>query len=233
MSPKFQLEPPGSRQMDRLPCAPSLVRAAAGDERCGRSPGDLCTVCSWLRGSKRDRGVSSEAPMPSRVSGRNGRICWQAGRPQSQWGCVHSSGVQFEPCDVRDACCLAKDNAQRQTKLALCLEPVQGSVASVSLSSHFAQSHQKAMRLPQTSRPCRTTCKAGFSSEAHVHWRRSSERIREWRQQKRNTPRFSTAADQEEAAGRPCLGAAHSTHPSRVPWSYHCGAQDESAEGSG
>ena len=38
---------------------------------------------------------------------------------------------------------------------------------------------------PPTSRPCRSTCKAGFSSgrgpEAHTHWRKSSECIQVWR----------------------------------------------------
>ena len=33
------------------------------------------------------------------------------------------------------------------------------------------------------------------------------------------------------AAGEPCPRAAHSTHPSRVPWNYHRDAREESAEG--
>ena len=43
---------------------------------------------------------------------------------------------------------LERRAAQRHTKLALCFEPVQGAVASVSKASQFAQSHQKPMRLP-------------------------------------------------------------------------------------
>ena len=68
---------------------------------------------------------------------------------------------------------------QRHTKLALCLEPVQGAVASVSPASQCAQSHQK---------PMRSTRKAQFwtGSAAHVYWRRSSERNRERHQQQRS-----------------------------------------------
>ena len=90
-----------------------------------RSRGKLCAVPSWLRGrrtgrfksssgkgaecekgsetfgAKRDRGPSSEASMPS-------RICWQVGRPRSQWSCSHSNTVQFEPCDVGDSGCFGK-----------------------------------------------------------------------------------------------------------------------------
>ena len=68
-------------------------------------------------------------------------------------------------------------------------------------------------------------------SEAHTQWRRSSERIRARRQQKRNTSRFSSAADQDSDWAAP--RAAHSTHPQRVPWNCHCGARDESAGGLG
>ena len=46
-----------------------------------------------------------------------------------------------------------------------------------------------------------------------------------------STPKFSTAADQEEtdpATERLCPSAAHSAHPSRVPRSDHCDARDVS-----
>ena len=140
-----------------------------------------------------DGGASSEAPMPSRVSGHNarshGRNCCQAGRPRSlRWDCAHSTTVQFESCDVGASCCLAKVDRPSAARSS---HSVQASVVSVSLSSQFARSHQKAMH--------------------------------------------STAADQEEegcSGGAACPGAAHSTHPSRAPWSYHCGGRDESAGGS-
>ena len=43
--------------------------------------------------------------------------------------------------------------------------------------------------------------------------------------------KFSTAADQRRgpATERPCPGAAHSTHPSRIPWDHQYGARNEGA----
>ena len=119
----------------RPPQILSLIRAAALDEPCGgvgetcahSTPGSadegqplsfpVAKAGSFLKdsevfGSKRGCGPSFEGPEPGRSSGDRarprGRICWQAGRPRSQWSCAHSNTVQFRSCDVGDARCLAK-----------------------------------------------------------------------------------------------------------------------------
>ena len=225
-----------------------------------RSRGDLGTVHSLLRGrrtrtfvfasgegterkqdgetfgSRRDRGASSEAPTPSRVSGHNvrshGRIYWQAGRPRSQWGCAHSNGVQFGSCELGKHSASRSRAAQRHTRLALCLEPVQASVASV--KSIRAVPSKKKCGSPQTSRTCRSTCKAGFSSGQAQKRTFSGGGVRSGSGScdnrsgtHRGSPRWRIRG-RAPAAGRPCPGAAHSTYPSRVPWSYHCDGRDES-----
>ena len=120
--------------------------------------------------------------------------------------------------------------AQRNTRLALCLEPVQASVAPVSLSSHLAQSHQGAMCLPANlstlPKYLQSWLQFWKSPEAHTHWRKNSEWIRAWQQRRRSTPRLLSTADQEAPqTRRPCPDAAHSTHLSRIPRSYHVGAR--------
>ena len=71
---------------------------------------------------------------------------------------------------------------------------------------------------------------------AHNQWRRSSEWIWVGQLWKRSSPRFCTAADQAgraSATGRPRPDAPHSTHPSRISQSHHCGARNGGARRSG
>ena len=106
--------------------------------------------------------------------------------------------MEFEPCDVGNSCCFAKVQQPCATRSSHS-EEVQASVASVSLSSQLAQSHQKAMcvsanfsTLPMY---LQSWLQCSTGPEAHTHWRKSSGWIQEWRQQ-RSAPRLSTAADQ-------------------------------------
>ena len=95
---------------------------------------------------------------------------------------------------------------QRYTRLALCLEPVQASVALVRPSHQVAQSHQRAKYLPAclSTFPKYLQCWPQFwtSPEAQTRWRKSSERIWVGQQRKRSTPKLSTAADQEGEGSR-------------------------------
>ena len=79
--------------------------------------------------------------------------------------------------------------AQRNTRFALCLEPVLASVAPVSLSSQLAQSHQGAMCLPANlstvPKYLQSWLQIWKSPEAHTHWRKNSEWIRAWQQRRR------------------------------------------------
>ena len=100
-----------------------------------------------------------------------------------------------------------------------------GAVASVFLESR-APAH-----LSTLSKYSQSWLQFWRGSGAHAQWRRSSERILARCQLKRNTSRFSSAADQDSDWAAP--HAAHSTHPQRVPWNCHCGARDESEGGLG
>ena len=151
---------------------------------------------------------------------------------------AHSCGVRFESCDVGDACRVPEVEQPSATR-----------------SSHSARSwcreeshpfpRQAKLRGPitkrcassPTSRPCRSTCKAGGTSgevqKLTLAERRGSEWTWSQQHRSRNTLRLLSAADQEEspAAGQSCPRTAHSTHPSRVPWNNHCHTPEESAEG--
>ena len=86
--------------------------------------------------------------------------------------------------------------------------------------------------------PSVCTCKVGFSSGQPQKRTLVGGRVRtgcgsgdnrsgahrgsQWRRIRR---------ERGPAAGRPCPGAPHSAHPSRLPWSDHCGARKECAQG--
>ena len=160
-------------------------------------------------GSKRDRGVSSEAPMPSRGSCHN----------------AHSRGRNFSgrlaALEISGAAPTPTSCSSGPAKLGRMLLRARRAVASVSLSSQFTQSHQQAMRFPANP----LTLPKYFAKLASVLDRPRSARSLEelfgadagvattgmqrgsqWRSRRRRAP----------AAGRPCPGAVHSTHPSRV-----------------
>ena len=79
-----------------------------------------CEEGSEAPTSKLDRGPASEASVPSRIPGNrprsHGRFRWQGGHPRSQWGCSRPDALQFEPCDVGNSCCLAKDKQPSVTE---------------------------------------------------------------------------------------------------------------------
>ena len=90
-----------------------------------------------------------------------------------------------------------------------------------------------------TSRPCRRSCKAGHSSGQAQKRTLTGGRVRSGSGSgnnrggvHRDPQRRRIRRRRARAAGRPCPGAAHSTHPSRMPWSYHCGTRGESVGGS-
>ena len=170
------------------------------------SEGTECKKGSETFGAKRDRGPSSEASVPSRIPGNRARS--HARNLLAGWPPSKSVGLlPFRHRAVRALRCwgflLLRESqaAQRYTRLALCLEPVQASVASVSLSSQLARSHQKAMCLPANlstlPKYLQSWVQFWTGPEARTDWRKSSEWIRVWQQRKRSTPRISTAADQE------------------------------------
>ena len=242
-----------------LPHIPSLVRAAAWDERCvgvstlgSADEGQArlsflvakarCQKNGEALDSRRGLDASSEAPASGRFSGHHarphGRICWQAGRPRSQWGCAHASTVQFRSCDVGDARCPMKAGELALHEARTLLGAMPAPVAFVSPSSQFALSHQKATRLlvnPSVSpRYLQSWLQFWTNPQAHARWRKRSEwcgsghnrceifRGSQWQRiRRRRAP----------AAGRPFPDAAHSAHPSQVPWSHHCDAREESSRG--
>ena len=87
------------------------------------------------------------APRKRALERLHGGIYCQARRPRSQWG------LQFLGCRLL----LGGRAAQRYTKLALRLEPVQEAVASVSLERPARAVPPEADVPPATSRPCRST----------------------------------------------------------------------------
>ena len=96
--------------------------------------------------TKRDRGPASEASVPSRIPGNgarsHGRFRWQVGRPRSQWGCSRPDALHFEPCDVGNSCCLAKDKQPSVTRGSHSASSRRRQ--SHSQTSQLARSHQKA-----------------------------------------------------------------------------------------
>ena len=88
--------------------------------------------------------------------------------------------------------------AQRFTKPPLCLESVHGAVASVSLASQCSHSHHKVMYPPTVlstlPKHAQSWLHSQTGSAEHVDKRKSSARILERRQEKRNTSRCSSAA---------------------------------------
>ena len=146
----------------RLLHLPSVARTAAWDERCSgveercalSPPGSAEEVQAYVfqwrrhRVQKRQRNVRLQAgsrPLLQnvRVKPKNLLAGWL---PRSQWSCSCSNTVQLEPCDVVEVWLLRESQeAQHYTRLALCLEPGQASIASVSLLSQLARFHAKAM----------------------------------------------------------------------------------------
>ena len=137
--------------------------------------------------------VSGVAPIPT-PSG-SGLRCWE-----------------FPPLRPRQA-------AQRFTRLALCVEQAQGSAAFVFGSSLFARSLQKAIAFSPTSRPCRSTCKAGSSVG-------QAQKLALARGGSRSGSGYG-AADQEEEEEEGSSDWAV-MHKSRIRWSDHCGTRDKS-----
>ena len=189
------------------------------------SEGAKCEKGSEAPTTKPDRGPASEASVPSRIPGNgarsDGRFRWQVGRPRSQWGCSRPDALQFEPCDVGSSCCLAKDTQPSITRCSYSAGSRRRHQSHSSpRSSQLARSHQKAMcilaNLSTLPKYLRSWQQFWKSTEAHAHSRKSSEWIRVWQRRRRNIPMFSKATD--HATERPCPGAPHCAHPSRMLW---------------
>ena len=149
-----------------------------------------------------------------------------------------SSAVEEQDlCDVGDSGCFAK---VKQPSAA------RGSHSAWSRCRH--QSHpspcQANLRCPiknrcaspPTPRTCRNTCKVGYSSGPAQNLtliggrvRSGYVRVNDGNEIHQGSQRRRIRRERAPATGRPCPGAAHSTHPSLIPWSYHCSARDESA----
>ena len=186
-------------------------------------------VSQWRKRGvrKRQRSVHHQAgsrPRLRSVSAKpNSRqrcsLTWQisvAGQPPSKSvGCSRPDALQFEPCDVGDSCCFAKDKQPSVTR---------GSHSAWSWRRHQSQSspgqassrrsHHKAMcllaHLSTLPKYLQSWQQFWTSPEAHARSRKRSEWIQVWQQRRRNTPLFSTAADQEGEGGRQGLnGHAH------------------------
>ena len=121
--------------------------------------------------------------------------------------------------------------AQRYTRLARCMEPVQASVASLSLSSQLAVPSKKRYASSPTFQPCEVLAKLAAVLDKPGNSRSLEEEFGV------NPGRPSTETEYTEVLngggsggrGLQRLGghaAAHFTHPSRMPWSCHCGARD-------
>ena len=120
--------------------------------------------------------------------------------------------------------------------VAPCLEPAQASVAFVSRSSLLARSHQRRSASSPTSRLCRSTCKARSSSGQAQKLTLRRGRIRSGSGRGNNGEGINRCSQRRRIRRErgpttewPCPSAAHSAFPSRMPWGYHFGAQNESA----
>ena len=150
----------------RPPHFPSLVRIAAWDERCSvveescalSAPGSaeeeqagsslaVAKARSAKKAAKRSAPSGIAAPPPKRQCQAEVQATMLAHVEEcaGRLAALEASGVTpiSTPCSSSPA--MLGIPAQRCTRLALCLEPVQASVAYVSLSSQLAQSHQEAM----------------------------------------------------------------------------------------
>ena len=180
----------------RLPQIASLIRAAAWDERCAGTEERLVSQCSltW-----KDSPAGSQPSKSVELRPLIGR----AVRVPRYWRCMPR---------------LEGRAPQRCTRLAFCVGPVQGPVASVFQTSHFAQSHRILKYfLPYLStlpKYLQSWRQFWASPEALAHWRRSSEWIRMWQQRRRNTPRLSLAADQKRKG---LQQPGNNVHVQRVP----------------
>ena len=121
--------------------------------------GAECEKGSEATTTKRDRRPASEASVPSRIPGNGARFhrSWQAAL---EVRLLPSGRLAVRALRCWDSCCLAKDSSPALH------EPrtTQASVAFVSRSSQLARSPRKRCASSPTSRPCRSTCKAGSSS---------------------------------------------------------------------
>ena len=93
---------------------------------------------------------------------------------------------------------------------------------------------------PKTSRPCLSTCKFGYSSGRPQDLTITAERVRSGygsskngNKVQRGSPRRWIRRERAPATWRPRPDVLHSTHPSRLSRSYHCGARDGGARRSG
>ena len=204
LSPKFQGNPSDFRQTDGYHTFRRWfellhgTRDAAASQDRGRRIGRIksSTECK-----KKQRNVRRQA------GSRPPSFIWKnvlAGWPPSK-----SVGLRpFQRRAVRPLRCwevwLLRESqaAQRHTRLALCLEPVQASVAPVRTSRQLARSHQRAMRLPANlstlPKNLQSWLQFWTNPGAHNHWRKSSDWIWVGQQRKRstctpitNTPEFS------------------------------------------
>ena len=133
-------------------CPPLAPRKKNTRVKSPSGEGTGCEKAANASNTKRERGPTSDASVPSRIPGNGavsyGRFRWQTGRPRSQWSCSHPDPLLFRPCDAGEFLPLrARQAAQRYTRLALCLEQAQGPAPFVFRSSQFARSLQKAICL--------------------------------------------------------------------------------------
>ena len=215
-----------------------------------RSRRRLCTVYSGLPGrrtrkfkspsgegagceegsAKRDRGS-----VPSRVPTALAHMQDFAGRLAAlEVAPVRRLAVRALRCR-EFLLCRERQAAQRCTKLALCLEQVQGTVAFVS-QSKLARSHQTAKclltdlsTLPKYLQSWRQfwtnpeMLTGGIVPSGGSRCGNNGDGTHRCSQRRR------IRRERGPATERPCPGAAHSAHPSRCPGGYHHGARDGSA----
>ena len=266
LSPKFQGDPSDSRQMDSYSISVVGPNCRMG-RKMRQSRANLCIVLSWLHGRRTrtfefssSEGAECEkdsetfsakleiaAPPPKRQCQAKLQATMLAHMEEfaGRLAALEVSGVAPTPTPC--SACPAKlgipadesQAAQRHTRLALCLEPVRHQSHPSPCQANSRGPTKKRCASPPIFRPCRSTCKAGFSAGQIQKRTLTGGRVRSGSGSGDNrggvhqgSQRRRIRRERGPATERPCPGAAHSAHPSRMPWGYHYGARDESAGSS-
>ena len=130
--------------------------------------------------------------------------------------------LRFESRDIVDEpACLEGRAAQRCTKVALCLEPVLGAVASVSQASPFAQSHPKPMCRLGYLKYLQRSKQFWTNTETHTPWRKCSEHTEAPIGGGSGGEGFQPLGSHAHVqriphSGHECLGIVTATHEKRV-----------------
>ena len=164
----------------------------------------------------------------------HGKICWQAHRPRSQWGCDYSNAVQFGSCGsgLHAASRRSSGPAPHEARTLL-------GVGAGSSRIRFPGKPIRAVP-PKTLSPLRHLLdhvEVLTKPASVLDWLRSACSLEEKFGAESGT--VSTEAEFiEDLIGGGSDGeglhwrAAHSSHLTRVHWNYHCEAREEGAQGS-